>query len=309
MKDEYVNMLFNKYKNIVDKIAKDNNYDDNIKHLLWLIMTSFVLKYGIKNESTILKCFRETIIIKKAINEKNVYAFFNRIILHNNDFCTKKYIVINSDVYQNYIVYFDTIIHEFNHAINSMLNELKLKNNEIYLRTGLSYSVYEYDKYYNITEKCKTDEYLFEEVINTYQSQEIINLVLQLNNMKIEDVEIATFINAISKELNNNKYSSLAYSLQMHMCRDLLSNRTFVSTLENLRFSGDVDNIEKWFDNILGAEGKYKELNSLLILSFNLSKKYSSSTFFKKRFSNKIKSCILKVESIVREFNKNCVYT
>ena len=66
MKDEYVNMLFNKYKNIVDKIAKDNNYDDNIKHLLWLIMTSFVLKYGIKNESTILKCFRETIIIKKV---------------------------------------------------------------------------------------------------------------------------------------------------------------------------------------------------------------------------------------------------
>lgn len=308
MNDEFINMLFYKYKDVTNEIAKEKGYDDNIRHLLWLIMTSFVIKYGIKRENTIIKCFKETTVIKRKIKEDNVFAFFYRIILHNSNFCPQKYIVINSNVSQNFVVYFDTIVHEFNHAVNSMLNEIKLKNNEIYLRTGLSYSIYEYNGKGNIIEKGKTNEYLLEEIINTYQSQEIVNLILDINKMSIEDFEIATFLNAISKELNNKKYSSQAYSVQGYMCKELLDNRTFMSTLENLRFSGDIDNIEKWFDNIVGKEGAFKELNRLLLLSFDLAKQYSLSIFLKKRIIKKINNCNLKAGVIVNKFNSNCLY-
>ena len=43
-----------------------------------------------------------------------------------------------------------------------------------------------------------------------------------------------------------------------------MDNKTFIPTIENLRFKGNVDDIENWFDNITGNEGSYRELTLLL---------------------------------------------
>ena len=43
-----------------------------------------------------------------------------------------------------------------------------------------------------------------------------------------------------------------------------MNNRTFLPTLENLRINGEIYDIPKWFDDIMGKDGAYKELINLL---------------------------------------------
>ena len=90
------NSFFNKYVNFVDKISSFFKYEDNIRHLLYLIVPAFVLKYGISNESVILKCFESTKIYVSGTEERMVTAYFSRNIKkENNNYYTSKYIVLN----------------------------------------------------------------------------------------------------------------------------------------------------------------------------------------------------------------------
>ena len=52
-----------------------------------------------------------------------------------------------------------------------------------------------------------------------------------------KDKSLETTIYAINSE-NNHKYSSNLYYLQSYVCKEILNNRSFISTLESLRLSG-----------------------------------------------------------------------
>ena len=135
--------IIDKYHSIVDDLCDKNNYDNNVRHLLYLVLPAFILKYGIKNERIILDCFYNTHIFVDNKNNFGIEAYFDRKLENIDDqIVTQKYIVITGFEKESYIYLIDSIIHEFNHALNSINNEIEVNDEGVKLRTGLSYVIY-----------------------------------------------------------------------------------------------------------------------------------------------------------------------
>lgn len=68
----------------------------------------------------------------------------------------------------------------------------------------------------------------------SYILEDIINI---MKNFNPKDKSLETTIYAINSEINH-KYSSNLYYFQSYVCKEILNNRSFIFTLENLRLSG-----------------------------------------------------------------------
>ena len=295
------NDFFNKYKSIINDLSSSQMLDQNIKHILYIVIPAFVYKYGYEKEDLILKCLKSTFFVISNESNSNQEAFFDRkLIKLGNKYIAQKYIVINGLIKSEYIDLIDSIVHEFNHAVNSMLNDVVYEDDIIKFRTGLSYV--ECSKY----ELKKSDNYILEEVINTKQSEEIISIIY---NFKYDgdDLEIKNLLNTVLREKKSGNYESNAYSIFMESCKGLLENRTFIKTIEIYRLNGDVDCIEKWFDDICGIDGEYNKLIKHLIELDFLIKKYDKS-ILKNRIKNKILNIMKQISDISNNFNNSTVY-
>ena len=71
-----VNFLIDRYYEFVNTVSKKNNYDENISHLIRLLLIVFVIKYDIKNEKIIMECFEKTSIIVSDNKKSREEAFF-----------------------------------------------------------------------------------------------------------------------------------------------------------------------------------------------------------------------------------------
>ena len=76
--------------------------------------------------------------------------------------------------------------------------------------------------------------------------------------------------------------------------------------MNNLRLSGDIEDIESWFDNITGISHSYANLNQYLVDIMNLEMEYSKKKYFKGITLSKIKNLLEKCFSIIDTFNDNC---
>ena len=296
------NLVIEKEKAFIDQISDRYEYDDNIRHLLYIIIPAFVIKYGIKNESLILNTFRDIRIIKSEKQDKYVKAYYSsHPVYENGEYSTVKFMVIQNYNKISLIDLLDNLVHEFNHAVNSYRDEIRVTKNYIYLRTGLTYRVYKKDP---LSFVRKDPSYLLEEIINTKQTEEVINII---KSFDFENRDISNTIYAINNE-TDHKYNSNSYYLESYACKQILENRTFINTLANLRLVGEVFNITKWFDDITGQEGSYKELISLLNRIYDLEKEYMDRKLFKSITLAKIRETSRKIMRIVETFNNNVNY-
>lgn len=296
------NLVIEKEKAFIDQISDRYEYDDNIRHLLYIIIPAFVIKYGIKNESLILNTFRDIRIIKSEKQDKYVKAYYSsHPVYENGEYSTVKFMVIQNYNKISLIDLLDNLVHEFNHAVNSYRDEIRVTKNYIYLRTGLTYRVYKKDP---LSFVRKDPSYLLEEIINTKQTEEVINII---KSFDFENRDISNTIYAINNE-TDHKYNSNSYYLESYACKQILENRTFINTLANLRLVGEVFNITKWFDDITGQEGSYKELISLLNKIYDLEKEYVDRKLFKSLTLGKIRETSRKIMRIVETFNNNVNY-
>ena len=278
----------------IEEIANKYNYDSNITHLLYLMIPAFIIKYGVAKEKLILNTFKDIRIMSSNKENKVVTAYYSSTpIKVDNEYKTKKIMVIQNYNNIGLIDLLDNLVHEFNHAINSYINEIKETKNYIYLRTGLTYRIFRKD---DLSFVKKESSYILEEIINTKQTSDIINII------KTFDKDDNT-IYAINSETNSN-YNSNSYYLQSYVCKEILNNRTFLSTLENLRINGEVYTIENWFNDIAG-ENSYKELINYLIEIYNLEIEYTKRKLFKSILIGKIKDMSRKIMRIVDKFNNN----
>jgi len=301
-----INSFLNKYISFVDKVSFKYNYPSNIKHLLYLIVPAFIIKYGISNEMTILKCFEFIKIYIKPSDDKFVVASFNRVLKRNSsNYFTDKYIVLNEFDKASLPNLIDSIVHEFNHAVNSINNEVSYDEKTIKVRTGLSYLIYDRKTLKFIS---KSKEVALEETINTEQTEEIINIINSFNNYKIDNIEFSNMLFALKNEIKDSTYTSNAYSFQSYICDILMKNKTFTPTISNLRFKGLVEDVSALFDNVIGRRGSYKKLNELLEEIYSLQIKYSKSLLFKKLILNKLKKKANMVLSLIQEYDSKCIY-
>ena len=285
------NKIIEREKDFIERISDKYNYDSNIRHLLYLIIPAFIIKYDIDKEKLILNTFENIKIISSKRIDERVLAYYVSVpVLENNKYITKKNMVIQNYNNISLISLLDNLVHEFNHAVNSYLNEIKETKNYLYIRTGLTNRVYRKD---NLTFIKKEDSYILEEIINTKQTNDIINIIKTFDNDN-------STIYAINSE-TENKYNSNSYYLQSYITKEILNNRTFISTLENLRLNGEIEEIENWFDNIIGKDNSYKTFIKELNEIHELEIEYSKKKIFKVFTLNKIKD---KSNSIMRMVNK-----
>ncbi|MDO5569046.1 MAG: hypothetical protein Q4G04_02900 [bacterium] len=311
LNDASINSLIQRCILLIDELDLTYHYPSNTKHLLYLIITSFILKYGLKNEKMIISALKEIqIIVNQNEIPDNLVAHFERKILFDEDGkpYTRKKIVIDNYFSVPTINLLDSVIHEFNHAINSYKKEMSFTNEQIILRCGLSTSTF--DKNNLVAGGTNKKNVYLEEVINTYQTEEIINIIASLANMNIENEIINNTLYVVNSELNGQKYESEAYYLQNKICRSLIENKTFINTVSSLRLSGDIFDIEKWFNNIVYIDNAFEKLSTLLDKISQEEVNYSKIklSLFRKRKLKTIKNMTDEVFLIINEFNNNCSY-
>lgn len=295
--------LIEKYIPIVKEISNKYNYNSNITHLLYLIIPAFIQKYTLKKEQLILNTFKETKIIISTNKDKNIQAYYTSIPSYKeNRIITTKLIIIQNYENISLIQLLDNLVHEFNHAINSYNQEIKPKDNILYLRTGLTYTSYSLP---SLTPLKKDSSYILEEILNTNQTEQIIDIIKSYNNITIS--EISNTIYAINNETNTN-YTSKSYYLENLLFKRILENKTFITTLNNLRITGNIEDIEYWFNNITNIPNSYNNLNNYLETIMSLEKKLSTTKFFKSKLISKIKTNINNILNIINTFNQNCNY-
>ncbi len=293
------NLVIERERKVIDDISNLYGYDNNIRHLLYVIIPAFIIKYGVNYERMILDTFKNIKIISSNVKNDTVKAYFSsRPKLINNNYVTVKSMVIQNYNKISLVDLLDNLIHEFNHAVNSSINEIKVTKNYLYLRTGLTYRVYKKDTCDFIR---KDKSYLLEEIINTKQTEDIINII---KGFDTSNRFIGNTIYAINSE-TSHKYNSNSYYLEGYVCKRILENRTFISTLEKLRICGEVYEIDRWFDDIIGKKDSYKELIRLLNEVYELEIEYSKRKIFKSITLGKIKDTSRHIMRIVDTFNNN----
>ena len=300
-----INQILNKYVAFVDEISSEFNYSTNIKHLLYVIVPAFVIKYGVDNESTILKCFRK-VKVYISPHSKNIQASFNRNLKKNEEgYYTEKFITVNPFSDSSLSKILDNFAHEFNHVVNSINNEIIITSDLIKVRTGLTTLNY---KKTDLSYVEKSDETVLEELLNTSQTEEIINIIKSFNKYNIDNPELSNTLYSINQEIGTEIYKSDAYSYQMTVCESLLNNKTFTPTINNLRYKGLIEDIPELFDNVMGEKNKYQKLNRILSDMYLMINKYSDSKFFKNRYLNKIKGLSNEVTEIIKEYEAKCIF-
>ncbi len=305
LNQENINSFLDKYISFVDSLSDEYQYDANIRHLLYVIVPAFIYKYGVNNEAAILNCFKEIKIYVNGTYDKIVTATFSRSLKKNRDgYYTDKFIVINNYSSSSLPELIDNIVHEFNHAVNSINNEIFYDDKNIFVRTGLCTLIY--DK--NMDFIKKSDENCLEEILNTSETEEIIDIINSFGKYSIDNTELANMFYALNGELGGNNYESDAYAYQKYICTNLINNKTFTPTIKNLRFKGFISDIPKLFDDVIGVEGSYDKLNKILTEMHTLIIKYSRSSMFKKFILNKINDKASYVTKLIDEYDQKCIF-
>lgn len=306
-----INDFLNKYIEFTNNLSDKYNYSSNIIHVLYLIIPAFVIKYGIKEERNILSCFENIPIYISDTENKMCTAYFNRKLHAKEEEGVTKYysskeIVINNYYGSSLIELIDNLVHEFNHAVNSIINEVKWNDEEVSLRTGLSYINFYRSNINKV--KSKSRDITLEEIINTNQTESIIDIINSFNNYNITNSEFSNTLYVLKHDIDTSGYKSNAYYFQSYICKELMKNKTFIPTVENLRFKGNVDDIEKWFDDITGIPGSYTKLTTLLEEILKKESELVNVKWFKKFKINNIMAKSREVLDIVTIFDNNCIY-
>lgn len=300
-----LNELMSHCKSTVDHLIEEYHYPSNIGHLLYLIVPAFIVKYGIQNERYILKSFEQIPILINDRDDPVFQAYYSSIPKEENGkIITMKGIVLNHYENIELMQLIDNLVHEFNHAINSINNEVLWDEKEIKVRTGLSYIIYDRNTLQPIR---KEESSIVEEIINTKQTELIIDIIHSFYQYEFTDPAITNALYSIHSSIDRH-YQSNAYLLQSLVCRSLMENKTFISTLENLRFQGNVEEIPTWFNHMTGIPNSFQKLvhllNETLKLQMDLDKK-KGIRFLK---IGKIRSLNQEAMNIVEKFNQNCNY-
>ena len=293
------NKIIEMEKQFVDTLCDDYQYDSNIRHILYLVVPAFILKYGMNKEKIIHNTLKEVKILKSNQASKQVKGYYNaRPIRFGNEIKVIKHLALFNYNSISLIDLLETLVHEINHAINSYNNTIRITKKYICLRTGLTHLIYDKETLEPIK---KDDSYILEEIINTKQTDDVINIIKGFDK---NNSLISSTIFSINGE-TPTVYVSESYYLEGYICKEIINNRTFIRTLENLRLSGEVYSVSAWFDDIYGKKGTYKEMINLLKEIIDLEREFSNKRLFKTPIINKIRSYSRRVMNIIEKFNEN----
>ncbi len=297
--NEFINQLIESEIEFSNHLASIYHYPDNITHLLYIMIPAFILKYGTNFKQLLEKCFATVPIIIDDQQDQIYQAYYFSKLERKQEIRVVKGIVLKNYKNIGLMQLLDNLVHEFNHAVNSLQNEM-IENHHFLVRTGIVYHYF--DK--TTLQLVKTgEEEILEEVINTKQTEMIIDIIKQLSNYSISNSTVQSTLYSI-----DSNYHSNSYFLESYVCKKLMENKTFLSTLEVLRFEGQIEDIYHFFDSIVGQDGSFLKLSNYLRQSLKLQRELTNTKWFKKRKINRIKEINQKAFAIIQKFDSNTIY-
>ncbi len=274
--DESVNSLLSYSKSVVDSICCGYDRPRQLKQLQYLIFAGMVSYYGFEYIDEITRTFKSTKFtlvgggstsefwdsrganeyIKNICAADDTCASFDRTFHYDRNskkfYCTGEVIVFDlakssPDDLLEYIA------HEVNHALNGLKRALTPKDGLFVSRLG----VYRFD----VSTGERTGRYL-EETINTLQTAEIMDHILEFTNYKINDPEIKYYLDSI-KYAAGKKRMGLGYDDSLEIIRPLYDDRRYKLVTNNSRLSGHLNGMIKELDGKSGYGAFNRLCNSI----------------------------------------------
>lgn len=261
--DESVNNLFHYSKMLVDEIALKKEKSNDYILEQYLIFAGMLSYYGFEHIEAIYQAFSKTGFIKTYGLEEDVTHEVNQRRYDRTSFCevavllyNNKYIVQRNIHYlhvpnEKYGDFFEKLVHEINHCVNSALFPICYRNSSPVFRAGVALSFLD-------NSKQKEGEYL-EEAFNTLQTAEIMRHILAFGQYHIDDLSMQTVLERL-KDRKPNKLGC-GYETITPIIYPLYSHPEFSSLLKEDRISGDLKVIRSSFEQKVG-EGSFTELAS-----------------------------------------------
>lgn len=264
--DEAVNGLLRYSKTFVDDIAKKKTKSNDFIPEQYVIFAGMVSYYGFEHIDAIYKAFSNAGFIDdhtparedlKNQSKELAYCAVN-IFKRDNRYVVQRDIHHLYSPDEIYGDFFEELVHEVNHCVNSALYPICKRNSLPVYRNGVSISAIDSFGY--------VEAELLEESFNTIQTAEIMNHILSFGQYNIEDPSIRLVLS----RLQGRKIDKLGFGYQSITPEiyPLYSHPEFYPLLKENRISGDLLAIRNNFDQRVGA-GSFMELASSIDHAWN----------------------------------------
>lgn len=147
----------------------------------------------------------------------------------------------------------NSFVHELNHIIKGSINSFGSKSDDTvstcYNRTGLSYTIFSYDK--SADTLTETEFYsILEELINVFQTTEVLGYILMLDGI-VPDENFQKYFDKLNKDemKKNNGYEKCSELFHRVWENDVLKN-----ILEKHLIDGQLTEVSNEFNDAVGME-------------------------------------------------------
>ena len=322
--------MIHKYLKAIEIVKQKYQEKDSLYPLMVSSIYGLLCKYETQ-EDLIKNLFKETIIliepgeindilkrhkIETEVEEKedSIYSTYggsnqgNLVYINEQGEIKyqkeKPYIVCTKDVSPEDLL--NTFCHEMNHLIKGEKNGFSLMQEEntfyYYLRTGLAYYCYEYQKGEEDVEYSVLFGYL-DEAINTIQTTEIMESILSLKDW-INDKNIKNYLDSLDEK---RLKQDIGYHEITPQIRELWNTDTFKEIIEKYIIEGNIKALSQEFDSYT-YEGAFEELSDCIDKIYELTEVNSKNKYIKK-YQNKINNIIQRFKaSIKKSYKKNFIF-
>lgn len=285
--------MIDNYKKAYQLAEKKYTKEDISFPMIVLSLYGLLTKYT-NNQDLVEKVFLETdiwigkesvekILEEKGIDSSNFYEeeqdnpsdnsyvpavsstskYLERDKKNNIQLIEEKPFIVCGDIEKNpKETILNTFIHEFSHLVKAQRNSHLIEEDEIenahYLRSGLHFYKYSYNKEKKIFEE---GDYftILDEVINVLETSEILEFIKELDGI-IPNEEVSNYFESLNKEKLVEDYGYLDI---VEILKPLWKIESFKSLIEENIIDGNLSNIVDQFQ-FLGTTYTFLDLSNAL---------------------------------------------
>lgn len=281
--------MIENYKKAYQLARKKYKTEDISFPMIVLSLYGLLTKYS-NNQNLVEKVFLETNIwigeesVEEILEEKDIYYYEEEDNPLENSYVpgvssTSKYLkrdknndiqlieekpfIVCGDIDKNpKEIILNTFIHEFSHLIKAQINYHLIEEDEFekshYLRSGLHFYKYSYNKKDNIFEEGDYFTVL-DEAINVLETTETMEFIKELDGI-IPNEEISYYFDSLDKEKLIEDYGYLDI---VEVLKPLWKIESFKSLIEENIIEGNLNNIVDQFQS-LGTTYTFIDLSNAL---------------------------------------------
>lgn len=306
------NKLLTEKYSLLKNITKKYNYSDELLNMLAFIYMSFYIDFGPKCDQPLCDLFNNVKIIygtgtlnevaqknnfgtvpqgsvAVTISTTNLNAFTT-----NNSIKNPKTILLATQVEGKLVsplLKLEMLLHEIRHILMSYFNtNILLDKDTYYIRSGLQETYFKKGNGITSMFSLETIGRTLDEITNTYITELLINRIISFQKYNIENPTLKLYLNSIK---SNEQYKSLGYKHEVELLSPLLTNQTFINTINIHEFDGEISIVKNLFENNTDI-CNYKDFCNLLddIYQDNRKHKLENNTNI-----NKLKAIVLDIKN------------